>query len=165
MSLHIVKDKDSQCEFGYKKIENYQIFVSESIFIKMLKAECKKPYNWLIMAYQIIRMAMSLLGQAMLNSAVLTFILSLFIWGSEKPIDVAFTSTMFFDNYQMLLSIFKSIFILYVMAVLVIKGVNQIKLYPSYSRSAPNNIFTQCIFHKLQLQAIEIEEEKKNEMA
>lgn len=165
MNLHIVKDKEAQSDFGYQKIEHYQIFVSESIFKKMLKTECKKPYNWIMMFTQIVSMVISLCNQAFIASSVITFTLGLFIFGSDSPIDTVFTSTMFFEAAQMLLSIFKITFTLSVISILIIRGLMKGRNVFPHTKLAPNNIFTQHIFHKLQLQAIAIEEEKKNEMA
>lgn len=164
MNLYIVKDKYAESEFGYKKVEHYQIIVKQSVFRKMLVAECKNPRNWLSMTSQLVGMIFNLLSTVLFTASSLTFIFLLFFFGVE-PTEATRNATAI-QLYQESWAIFKMIFVFCLILVLCIRGLKlywQPTFFPAYFEQASNNAFTQQIFHKLTEQAMAIEAEKKNE--
>lgn len=166
MNLHIVEDKNAQSDFGYKKIEHYRIFVKESVFKEMMKSEYRKPLNWFVMLYQVIKVMIILFCQSAILSACITFIWGVFLLGEGKPsLERAITSTEVFEIASILLSLFKIVLISIIIMTLAIRGYATLNIFSSGAVDAPNNVFTQHIFYKLQQQAMAIEEGKRNEMA
>ena len=66
MSLYVVEDSEAKDEFGYRKVEQYRIYVKRSVYHKMLKEEMKKPSNWLRFGQSVF----SLLGNLFMDTDI-----------------------------------------------------------------------------------------------
>lgn len=163
MNLHIIKDEQAQSDFGYRKVEQYQILVKESVFKQMLKMEYKKPRNWLIMLLQVFRMAFSLFSRSFFASCAITFFIMLFSLSTSEAKEVYISANVLVEMMAVYFDIFKIVMVLFVIMDLCRFGISGVRR----TTLAPNNAFTQHIFQQLCEEAAKLEESKneKNDVA
>lgn len=153
MSLYVVEDYEAKDEFGYKKIEQYRIYVKRSIYHQMLKEEMKKPSNWLRWGQSVFSLLARLFMYAVIFSSCTTFLCSLWLLSNGQPIQEVATS---------MLGVSKMLFVLY----FIMWFVGQAAVF-SINRNvglAKNNVFSEVVFYRLSERANQLEAQK-NEKA
>lgn len=150
MNLYIVADKEAQDDFGYQEIKHYQIFVKESVYRRMLKAEMKKPMNWVRYLYSLILLFGKVFIEAFMASLSLTFFY--FIWSLSQGVE---WQEIAIDA----LEIVKLLTILFILSWFIVKT-NFLKHYRYPFALAANNAFSQAIFDRLNQRANELEATK-----
>lgn len=167
MNLHIIDDKQAENDFGYKKIENYQIFVKKSVYRKMMIQEYKSLRNWLWFIYSLIMV----ISELILNSVILGFLFSLIVTlleGDFGSLGVESLANIFgkevrdsitiLDLYELIfiyklkLKFFIILAFIFQLLLMVVNVKNGVKVN--------NNAFSRQVFYKLHYQAAELEGNK-----
>lgn len=150
MNLYIVADREAQDDFGYQEIKHYQIFVKENVYKQMLKAEMKKPMNWVRFLYSLMLLFGKVFIEAFMASLSLTFFY--FIWSLNQGVE---WQEIAIDA----LEIVKLLTILFILSWFIVKT-NFLKHYRYPFTLAANNAFSQAIFDRLNQRANELEATK-----
>lgn len=149
MSLYVVEDSEAKDEFGYRKVEQYRIYVKRSVYHKMLKEEMKKPSNWLHFGQSVFSLLGNVFMYAVIFSSCITFLYFLWLLSNGQPMQDVATS---------MLGVSKMLFVLYFIMFFVAQTI--LFLLNRKGGLAKNNAFSEVIFYRLSNRASQIEAQK-----
>ena len=159
MNLYVVEDSQAQDNFGYRKIQQYQIFVKKTVYHQMLKTELKKPLNWLMWGWQVLRLFASVIGQALIGSTIVAWLHSLFLLTSAHTSYEVVTVQDIQEMVLQYFELFKIYVVLFVICNFTLRFSMPSKRNQFYAL-APHNAFTQRIFQTLHQQVVQLDEAK-----